>query len=154
MAERIEVTTAMAAPADRIYDLVADVTRMGEWSPETTSCRWLGGASEAAVGARFKGTNQNGAKRWSTTCRVVAAERGKRFAFDVRAAGMPIARWAYDLAAEAGGGTNVTESFEDRRPGFVKPFGQLVSGIGERNEHNRTTMSETLRRLKAAAEAG
>jgi hypothetical protein len=33
---RGSVTVQMAAPADRIWDLVADVTRIGEFSPETS----------------------------------------------------------------------------------------------------------------------
>ena len=35
MSEPIEVTTTIETPGD-VYALVADLTRMGEWSPETT----------------------------------------------------------------------------------------------------------------------
>ena len=43
------------APPDVLYDLVTDVRRMGEWSPETVEADWIGGASGPEVGARFRG---------------------------------------------------------------------------------------------------
>jgi hypothetical protein len=46
-----------AKPAE-LYDLVTDVTRMGEWSPECVRCVWLDGATGPAVGARFRGSNR------------------------------------------------------------------------------------------------
>jgi hypothetical protein len=52
----------MAASADRVWDLVSDVTRVGEFSPETFEAEWLGGASGPATVAGFaRGrTNRNG----------------------------------------------------------------------------------------------
>ena len=48
------------APADKVYWLVSDVIKMGQWSPECYRCEWLGGAVVAEVGARFKGYNRHG----------------------------------------------------------------------------------------------
>jgi hypothetical protein len=45
----------MAASTERVWDLVSDVTRVGEFSPETFEAEWLGGASGPEVGARFRG---------------------------------------------------------------------------------------------------
>ncbi len=33
----VAVTAVIDAPPEALYDLVSDVTRMGEWSPETRS---------------------------------------------------------------------------------------------------------------------
>jgi hypothetical protein len=79
----VQVTAKVDADAGTVYRLVSDVIRMGEWSPETRSCQWLGTAG-AQAGARFRGTNQHGFRRWSTTCTVTAADDGRRFAFSVR----------------------------------------------------------------------
>lgn len=147
----IVVEERMAAPPAVVYQLVSDVTRMGEWSPETTSCRWLGGAVSATVGARFKGSNRRGWHRWSTTGRVTSAEPGRRFAFDVDLFGIPVAEWAYDIAAEEGG-CRVTERWADRRPTWLEKVSPLATGVTDRAEHNRAGMAETLRRLRAAAE--
>ena len=64
---RGEASVRVAAAPEKVYELVSDVTRMGEWSPETTSAEWIDGATGPAVGARFKGRNRNGVARWSTT---------------------------------------------------------------------------------------
>src|ERR1700752_2777029 len=85
-----------AAP-ELVYDLVSDITRMGEWSPECTGGRWLGGATGPAVGARFKGTNK---KRlaWSTKSKVVVAQPGRCFTFDRdRPLLFGVMRWSFEL---------------------------------------------------------
>lgn len=99
----VELTEQIRAASSVVYDLVSDVTRMGRWSPETTSCRWVGDATGPAVSARFRGTNKRGPMRWTTTCTVTAAEPGRRFAFDVDFVGVPISRWSYDLEPTADG---------------------------------------------------
>ena len=43
----VEVRRRIAAAPGMVYDLVSDVTRMGEWSPETASCRWVGDVAAA-----------------------------------------------------------------------------------------------------------
>ena len=53
-----EVSIEIAAPPERVYELVADITRMGDWSPECYHCEWTKGATGPAVGARFKAKNK------------------------------------------------------------------------------------------------
>ena len=45
----------MAAPPEKIWDLVSDVTKIGRYSPETFEAEWLDGATGPAVGAKFRG---------------------------------------------------------------------------------------------------
>ena len=52
------VSIEIETPPERVYELVSDVTRMGDWSPECTSCSWTDGATGPAVGARFKARNK------------------------------------------------------------------------------------------------
>jgi hypothetical protein len=125
---------------------------MGRWSPEATGAEWLKGATGPAVGARFKGSNRNESRRWSTTCTVVEADRGRAFSFDVTVGPLKISRWAYRFTPAAGGGCTVVEEWTDQRPGFTKPLGKLASGVGDRLAHNRAGMEQTLANLKAAAE--
>ena len=150
----VSVTTEVEAPPERIYDLVSDVTRMGDWSPEAVGARWLRDASGPAVGARFKGKNQKGWRRWSTTCEVVEADRGRRFAFRVTSVGgLPVATWRYRME-RAGDRTTLTEEWTDDRAGVMNLLGKLATGVADRKEHNRAGMEQTLASLKAAAEAG
>lgn len=153
MPEQVEVSQEIAAPPGQVWGMVSDLTRMGEWSPENEGARWLKGAAGPTVGARFRGVNRNGKKRWSTAGTVIDATPGDTFAFRVSAAGFPVAEWRYQFESTANG-CLVTETWTDRRGRLVKALGKPVSGIADRAAHNRTTMEETLVRLKAAAEEG
>src|SRR2546421_5875937 len=88
------------ASPDELYALVSNVTRMGEWSPETVRCEWLDGATGPAVGARFKGSNWRGIMRWNTKPRVTAAEPGREFAFvaDLMVSSRDMTMWRYQFA--------------------------------------------------------
>jgi uncharacterized protein YndB with AHSA1/START domain len=152
MPEQVSVTREIDAPAERVWAMVADVTRMGEWSPENEGAKWLGGATSAAPGARFKGSNRNGKKKWDTVAKVVDAEPGRSFAFSVSAAGLRIAEWRYTFEPTPVG-CRVTETWTDQRGRIAASLGKPVSGVADRAAHNRAGMEETLDRLKAAAEA-
>ena len=62
------------AAIDAVWAVVRDVTRTGEWSHECVSVTWLGDATEARHGARFRGRNRAGLFRWGRVCEVVSAE--------------------------------------------------------------------------------
>jgi hypothetical protein len=145
------VTVHMKAPADQVYDLVSDVTRIGEFSPETFEAEWLGGATGPAVGARFRGhvnRNNKGVKYW-TECRVTEATPGKAFAFDVVMGDRVVNSWRYELEP-AGDGTDVTESFAlDRNPA-TRLYWLLLGWA--RGRTNREGMRTTLNRIKAVVE--
>jgi hypothetical protein len=150
--QNLEVSTEITADAARLYDMVADLTKMGSWSPENIGGKWIRGASGPTVGAKFKGTNKAGWRRWSTQVEVTAAEPGKRFAFHVSFTGVPIADWSYEFTAN-GDTTTVTESWADRRPGWMDKLSAPVMGVSDRPAHNRKNMESTLAALKSAAEA-
>ena len=58
--ESVSVTREIHAPAEQVWAMVSDVTRMGEWSPENLGGAWLGTATGPQPGAKFRGTNRNG----------------------------------------------------------------------------------------------
>ena len=152
MSDSVEVTATIAAPPQTVYALISDLTRMGEWSPETTGVTWLGGATEPHVGARFRGANRNGLRRWSTICTVVAAEPGRELAWESRLFGRPVALWRYTFEPDGSGGTKVTETSEDQRRAVFRALGGVASGVSDRKTHNAESMRVTLERLKGAAE--
>ncbi len=147
----VTVEQRIAAPPEELYALISDVTNMGRWSPENHTCEWIGGATGPAVGARFKGANSRGRRRWSTKSTVVAADPGRRFAFDVALGPMAISRWAYDFEAD-GDGCRVTESWTDRRAGWMRRAAPPVMGVRDQAAHNRAGMEATLAALKASVE--
>src|SRR4051812_10250655 len=147
-----EASTTIAAGPAKVYDLVTDLPRMGEWSPENTGGRWIRGATGPAVGARFRGNNRRGVLRWSTTCEVTAAVPGERFAFDVTYGPVSISRWEYTFAPD-GDGCRVTESWTERRPAWMKVASVPLMAVADRAAHNRRGMEHTLAALKQAAES-
>jgi len=145
------VTVHMAAPPDRIWELVSDVTRIGQYSPETFEAEWLDGATGPAVGARFRGhvkRNGRGPTYW-TTCTVLASDPGREFAFGVGSSDKPINTWRYRLEA-AGDGTDVTESFELAHTAMIRLYWAVLGSA--RGRTNRNGMRSTLERIKAEVE--
>ena len=134
--------------------MVSDVTRMGEWSPETVLCVWIDGATGPAPGARFKGTNRRGVFRWSTKPEVVVADRGRGFSFVTHSAG-PSTKWTYRFSPAAGGGTELIESFEtlDDDSKFLTFVERYFMRITDRKADLEAGMRRTIERIKAVAEA-
>ena len=112
-------TTIDVSP-EVLYDLVSDVRRMGEWSPECQRCEWIDGATGPAVGARFKGSNAHGRARWSTTTKVVAAESGREFAFVTGHLGRDMTKWSYQFEPASDGRSSPNRS-RCSRPAVVLP---------------------------------
>ena len=79
----VTVSRTISAAPETLFALVSDVTRMGEWSPETTNAAWLGDATAPEVGARFKGSNAIGKVKWSTKPTITAVVPAREFSFKV-----------------------------------------------------------------------
>lgn len=103
----------IAAPIDVVWDLVSDVTRVGEWSVECRSCEWLGGATGPAPGARFRGRNRRNAAPWTRTCEVLAVDPPKRFVWRTLPTRLlpDSTEWTIELA-DGGDHTRLTESMQ------------------------------------------
>jgi polyketide cyclase/dehydrase/lipid transport protein len=149
-------TVHMAAPADKIWNLIADVRNIGRFSPETFEAKWLDGATGPAVGARFRGhvkRNEIGPVYW-TTCRVTACEPGREFGFEVLVGDRAVNNWHYRLTPTGDGahGTNVTESFRMNSSPVVSLYYWLFGGY-LRQRRNIRDMTKTLHRIKDVAEA-
>ena len=151
MADIIEITRDIAASPEAVYDAISDVTRMGEWSEECHRCEWHEGIDRAGVGARFDGHNRNGDREWTTVATVIEAEPGRAFAFECSMYDFHYATWGYRIEP-TDAGCRVTEWSEDLRPESALEMSAKISGISDRAERNRSTMSGTLERLAAALE--
>jgi hypothetical protein len=148
----VSVSRDIAASPDTVWALIADLPRMGDWSPESTGGSWAKGATGPKLGAHFKGTNANGAKKWNTHSVVTACEPARAFAFDVSAVGFKVATWRYLIEATDSGCT-VTETWTDSRGWVVKTVGTQKSGVKDRADSNRAGMEKTLENLAAAVES-
>lgn len=148
---RLEVSRDIAAPPERVYDAISDVTRMGEWSEECHACEWREGADGPAVGATFDGHNRHGEHEWTTQGKVVEADPGRAFAFECSMMDFHFSTWGYRIEPTATG-SRVTEWTEDLRPESVLEYSKQLSGVDDRSRRNHETMTHTLERLAAAVE--
>jgi polyketide cyclase/dehydrase/lipid transport protein len=101
--DRDEVRLRIDAPPEMVYDLVSDVPRTPEWSPEVIACRWLGGATRAVPGARFSARNKKKWFGWSNRPVVETAERAREFAIVRTEPSGGTIRWYYRLEPAADG---------------------------------------------------
>ena len=151
---RDEVTRQIAATPEKVWSLVADATRMAEWSPVITRCQWIGDASGPEVGARFVGHNRQAGARWSRECVITACDPGRELAFETLFRGAPSTSWRYRFEP-SDAGTRVTESYEVvSMPMWVRAL-RRVPGMVERSRRDaRKGMEVTLERIGAIAETG
>jgi Polyketide cyclase / dehydrase and lipid transport len=146
-------SVSVQASAETLYDLVSDITRTGEWSPVCTSCWWDDEDSAGQVGAWFTGRNELPHRTWETRSQVVAAERGREFAWVV---GGKFVRWGFTLTP-SGSGTILSESWEFL-PDGIAMFGEKYGAeadtqIADRSQQALDGIPKTLAAIKRIAES-
>lgn len=145
----LEVSRDIAASPDVVYAAISDVTRMGEWSEECHACEWHEGFDGPVVGATFDGHNRNGGNEWTSQGKITEADPGRAFTFECSMYDFHFSTWGYRIEPTESG-CRVTEWSEDLRPESALEMSKQMSGIDDREERNRQTMSGTLERLAAA----
>jgi ribosome-associated toxin RatA of RatAB toxin-antitoxin module len=143
-----------AAP-EVLYDLVADVTRTPELTPDIVKVEWLDGATRAVVGARFKAINKAGrGPTWSNKPVIIAADRGREIAWSRTEAIGGTLEWRYRFEPE-GTGTRVIESYEVTKqlPLIGWFLIGTVFGLKDRRRDLRASMLRTLDRIAELTEA-
>ena len=139
----------VSATASQVYDLVADLPRMGEWSPECAAVEWEDAHAGPVVGARFVGHNRTGPRkliRWSRRGRVLVADPGHEFAFATEEGAREGVVWRYRFEP-VDGGTRVTESYEVT---WLPAWARIMDVPTNRYGDLQRNMRHTLERLSAA----
>jgi uncharacterized protein YndB with AHSA1/START domain len=151
-AEReLRAETSIDAPPAAVWEVLGDVRRMPELSPELVRMIPLkkGGLRP---GQWYLGVNKRKGVLWPTRSVVSEVEPGRVVAWDTRSSG---ARWIWELVPE-GDGTRVVH----RRPvprrltpvsaAFATVF---LGGIGGHADELEEGMAQSVNRLKEAVEA-
>lgn len=140
-------------PPVAVYRLISDPVVMADFAEEFYKARWIRGATGAAVGSWFSGSNRNGWRRWWTHAQITEADPGHRFAFRVRTPFfVPISRWEYEITPEDAS-CRVTVTNWLRVPRWFVPIAIFITGQPDRAGTNSANIATTLRRLKAHAES-
>jgi uncharacterized protein YndB with AHSA1/START domain len=144
----ISTTVQMSATPDQVWQVVSDLGRMPEFSPELRKAFVVG---RPGVGANIIGINRRKAVVWPTTSKVVRWEPGRAVAWKTRESG---ATWVYELEP-SGTGTSVT----GRRvlPRFTlgtSLLGPFIGGAAGHDAELTEGIRTTLERIRATVEAG
>lgn len=148
----IEATIDIDATPEKVWSVVSDLKRMGEWSPQCAKMIVRG--TPVSIGTRTININRRGPLVWPTTAKVVRFEPNREIAFRV-AENHTV--WSYTLT-EGAAGVTLTERREATngqtttvsRVLVDRMFGGADSFEAELHEG----MNETLGKIKRAAEAG
>jgi hypothetical protein len=142
----------VARDPHEVYELIADITRMGEYSPVCAACWWDDGDGPT-VGSHFTGRNVLPERTWETRSEVVVADPGREFAWVV---GPRIARWGYTFTAVEGG-TEVVESWEllpEADAVYEERYGDAAGPAADRYDKAVSGIPVTLAAIKRSAESG
>jgi len=131
-----------------VWNLVSDVTRMPEWSPECIRAEWADGERSAKVGAEFHGYNRLGALEWDMRCVITECDPGRRLSFSVPPDSPHATLWCFEFTP-SGTGTRLTESFDAP---IINVEGS-VANYPERGEMLVEGARTTLQNIKLTAEA-
>ncbi len=150
----VSVERVISAPADRIFDLLADPARHHDIDGSGAVRDAKKGTERLAQGATF-GMGMHLAIGYSTTNTVIEFEDGKRIAWQTAPGGKFGARffggriWRYELEP-ADGGTRVRETWDiSEEKGPVKG----ILRTAKSKEHTRSAMEKTLAKIATLVEA-
>ena len=149
--ERIEGSIEIDAPPSRVWEVVSDLRRMGEWSPQCKKMIIRGG--EVKQGTRTINVNRQGWKVWPTRSYVKVFEPERELALKIAENGTV---WTYELEPTATG-TRLTE--HRTTPDGVSSLSNMLTknvlgGTENFEAELEEGIAETLRHIKAAAEQG
>jgi uncharacterized protein YndB with AHSA1/START domain len=146
----ISASVVVAAPVEKVWEVVSNVSRMSEWSPECRKIVVLGSPKQG-LGTKLLGLNRRGWAVWPTTSKVVRYEPGKAVAWKTRESG---ATWHYELTPTESG-TRLTGKRElSAYTVGTRLLAPVIGGAGGHDEELADGIRTTLERIRASIERG
>lgn len=165
---RASASVEVACSPLAAWELLTDVGRIGEFSPECTGARWIGGASGPSRGARFEGTNRivdqaNDIEYiWIRPCTVTTAQAPHRFSYTVgdRYDGTPATSWDHIEIEPTAIGCRITQRFQ-HLPRGLSGIRHIADDdparardvVNERIQGLSNGMAQTLQQMKRVLES-
>lgn len=147
----IEESIDIAAPPHRVWQVVADLGRMSEWSPQVV--KTIVRERPIRLGTGTLNINRRGPLVWPTRAKVVRFEPQQEIAFRIKD---NFTIWSFALAPNDAGGTTLTQRREapDGTSGISSFFvDKLLGGQRGFQAELQQGMRQTLKRIKAAVES-
>jgi hypothetical protein len=142
----ISATVEMNASTEAVWEVVSDLARMPEFSPELRKAFVLG---EPGLGANILGINRRKAVFWPTTSKVVRWEPGRAVAWKTRESG---ATWVYELEPTATGTTLTGRRVLPRFTLGTSLLGPAIGGAEGHDAELAAGIRTTLERIRTAVE--
>jgi hypothetical protein len=147
------VEVEVDAVPEAVWAVVADVTRVGEWSHECRSVEWLAGADGsqgARPGARFRGRNRASIWTWSRTSEVLQADAPRTLAWRTLPTRLfpDSTEWRIELEP-SGTGTRIRQSFHVVRAPWL--LDRLYARLIPSHQDRDARLVEDLRRIGEVA---
>jgi uncharacterized protein YndB with AHSA1/START domain len=153
MAQACRVEVTVDATLESVWQLIADVPRTSEWSHECHHIVWLGGATAAAPGVRFRGRSRSGWLRWGRTCEVLAVDAGRQIAWRTIPTALLVDSTDWRISLEpAGAGTQIVQTFQMTK--FPHWWEWILVAINPSHIDRSAALTEDLRRIGVIAAAG
>lgn len=149
MSKTLEASIDVNAGPEKVWKVVSDLKRMGEWSPQCKKMKVFGGT--VAKGTRTLNVNRKGFLIWPTSAKVVEFEPNKTIAFRV-VENKTI--WSYTLTPNADGTTVVEKREAPTGTSAISSFlvRTVLGGTEQFDVELVDGMNKTLQRIKAASE--
>ena len=149
---RVEVV--VDAPVRQVWEVISDVTRIGEWSHECHAARWLADADEPAPGVRFRGRNRAGWARWGRTCEIGTVDPPRQIVWrTVPTLLFPDStQWCIQLEPTSDGQTLIRQSFTVLRAPWL--LDRLYARLIPAHQDRDARLAQDLARVGAAARRG
>lgn len=147
-----EAKVHVDADPEVVWDVVADITRQDRWSSEATRCEWLAPETAAARGARFRGHNRRGFRRWTRTNEILVVEPGRMLVWQTLPSRLypDSTEWRVELQDE-GSHTVVTESYRITR--LARAMEIFLYWFNPTHRDRQGDLELDLSRLKAFVES-
>jgi hypothetical protein len=171
---QVSRSVKVAAPPEEVYDIIADVTRIGELSPICKAAWWDEGAEPSggaapSEGTWFTGRNElPGRDPWERRCEIVLVEPGRALGWIAGGRDEGVASWTYEFrpiegGVDGGGAREVAEGGAEVGTEVVESWKIIreddrISALSDAEVKGLIGMTEsgietTLANLKKVAEA-
>lgn len=136
------------APVSTVWELVSDLKKMPQWSPQ---CRLMKPLGQLRQGARTINLNRRGLMFWPTTCRITELIPEKKLAFRVNENHTV---WTYELEPTEAGTRLIETRHAENGTTAVSNFlvQNMMGGVPSFEQELIEGMNASLTRIKAAAE--
>lgn len=144
----LQAEVEINAPVSKVWNLVSDLSRMPQWSPQ---CRLMKPLGPVRPGTRTLNLNRRNYLFWPTTSTVTEVVPERKIAFRVNANNTV---WSYELEPTATG-TKVVETRHAEngvKAVSTMTVNAVLGGVPEFEKELLEGMNTSLARIKAAAE--